>query len=277
MGDRSPITDRGVEGRVTGYGDRVVAQGDTALRPPAGTAPPPGGPKPAGSKTQQVVLIATITIFDPKQHLKGDVAKAVTARVAKDMNEVRPSGKPADHLLKQHNIRFEVRHLGRMSTADERKKIGRLDFPLYIFNAHTSDNHLVSEVLALMREYGIRERGKGETQYREAESGWADKNVEGLGIQPLLGFRKVGFVKGDNVAKHAKDLEAGFVNVIKHELGHMCGIEKHGDGVMRTGNVILSGSQTFTDGNAKTIIGTVVRLATLTEATLQTLYETQTP
>jgi hypothetical protein len=75
MGNRTLVTDRGVEGRVTGYGDRVVAQGDTATRLPGGDRTrerrdkrPPAPP-----------ALATITIYDPKARLKGSAATAIGA------------------------------------------------------------------------------------------------------------------------------------------------------------------------------------------------------
>lgn len=278
MADRTPITDRGAEGRVTGYGDRVVAQGDTAAAPPPGVVGSPNATPGVPAKTPAPPTIATITIFDPKGWLKGSVRTAVLARIERDINAVRPPGKRADHLLKQLNIRFEVRHLARMSSRDERFAAGRLDFPVYILNAHSSDKTSAKEIRELMLDHGIRDSGAAAGQFKDADAGWKDANIEGLGIQPLEGYHKVGFIKGDNVSKVAKDPEAGFANVIKHELGHMCNIKAHSaTGVMRSGIRLVAGHLDYSDTNAETIVRTLAQLSTLSTQVLQQRYERANP
>jgi hypothetical protein len=282
MGNQIPVTDRGKEGRVTDYGDRVVAQGDTAARPPAGVVPAssgPGVPTTAPSPGPTAVpggpQIAKITIYDPKGHLKGSVATAVVQRLDQDLNAIRYPGKPPSFLLNQLNIRFEIVYLSRMSTSNERYTTGRLDFPVYILNGHTNDRVTTKEIENLMLDHGIIYGRSTKIQFEEADDGWKDPNVEGLGIQPLNGYKKVGFIKGDNVAKLAKDVEAGFTNIIKHELGHMFGMVKHSDtGVMRSGIQLAAGSLDYTDANRVFIVNELKRLTKgKSEAEMQKDYE----
>lgn len=278
MSDRSPITDRGVEGRVTGYGDRAVAQGDTASRPPAGTAAAPGVPASAPAKAAPQPAIVTITIYDPKSRLKGKVAAGIIARLVRDLNAITRPGLPADHLLKQLGIRIEIRHLMRMSTPDERYTTGRLDFPIYILNAHTSDATSAKEIRELMLDHGIRDAGRGRGQFNDADEAWKDANTEGIGIQPLEGYKKVGFIKGDNVMKVAKDMEAGFTNVLKHEFGHMCNILGHSStGVMHKGIRLAGGYLDYTDSNRGIILTELATLKTISAALLQQRYERANP
>ena len=273
MGDRTPITDRGAEGRVTGYGDRAVAQGDAAARPPAGTTATPGST--AGAATAAAPpLVATVTLYDPKSRLKGSVRAAVVARLERDLNALRASKLGADFLQKKLGIRFEVRHVARISARDERFTTGRLDFPVYILNGHTSDATPAKEIRELMLDHGVIDSGVARSQFEDAHDGWKDANVEGLGIQPLQGFKKVGFIKGDNVAKLAKDVESGFTNVIKHELGHMCNIKVHASsGVMRSGIQLAAGSFDYTDANQQSILVKLAELATVSAVELQRRYE----
>jgi hypothetical protein len=278
MSDRTPITDRGVEGRVTGYGDRVVAQGDSASRPPAGTATAPGVPASAPTKAAAQPAIVTVTIYDPKGRLKGKVAAGVIARLVRDLNAITRPGLPADHLLKQLGIRIEIRHLMRMSTSNERFTTGTLDFPIYILNGHTSDATSAKEIRDLMLDHGIKDAGRARGQFNDADAAWKDANIEGMGIQPLEGYKKVGFIKGDNVAKVAKDFEAAFTNVIKHEFGHMCNILGHsGTGVMREGIRLAGGYLDYTDSNRGIILTELATLKTVPAAVLQQRYERANP
>ena len=278
MGDRAPITERGAEGRVTAYGDRAVAQGDTAARPPAAAISVPSTLPVGTGSSPTSPAIATVMIYDPQSRLKGRTATAILTNLERDLNAIRYPGKPPDFLLTQFGLRFEARHLSRMSTADERYNTARLDFPLYILNADTNDATSAKQIRELMLDHGIRDAGVAREQFEAAESGWTDRNVEGLGIQPLDGFKKVAFVKGDNVTKVAKDVEAGFTNVIKHELGHMFNIKMHSSsGVMRSGVQLAAGLLDYTDSNRATILTTLATLKMLSEAELLRRYLRQNP
>jgi hypothetical protein len=115
------------------------------------------------------------------------VATALEKRLEQDLNAIRHPGKAPNFLLTQFGIRFEVRYLPRMSTPDERFTTGRLDFPVYILNAHTSDSISAKDIRELMLDHGIIDAGPAHKLYEEADEGWKDTNVEGLGIPPLSG------------------------------------------------------------------------------------------
>jgi hypothetical protein len=276
MGDRTSITDRGVESRVIDYGDRVVAQGDTAAKANGGVLAP--GATPAPASTTAPPVIATISIYDPKHHLPGDVGASVVKQLTQDMNGVHQASQKADYLAVTLGLRFEVRILERMSTREERFASGKLDFPMYILHGHSNDSTSAKEIHELMLDHGIRDAGVARQLFAQAEEGWTSSTVEGLGIPRLLGFKKVGFIKGDSVAKVAKDTAAGFTNVIKHELGHMCNIVDHSrDGVMREGIMLVGGRLDYVEENLAVIIRTLTQLKVNSEAELAKAYERQNP
>jgi hypothetical protein len=134
------------------------------------------------------------------------------------------------------------------------------------------------DIRELMLDHGIKDAGVAAGQFKDAKKGWENESVEGLGIHPLDGFKKVGFIKVDTVSKASRDYESTFVNVIKHELGHMLNIKSHSEyGVMRGSIMLQGGSLDFNDGNIATITQTLVRLSTVSEAELTRRYEAQNP
>jgi hypothetical protein len=135
------------------------------------------------------------------------------------------------------------------------------------------------EILALMTEYGIRTTGGAGTLYDEAKAAWEASDTEGIGIPPLTGYHKCGFIKADGVAKASKgNYFVGFVNVIKHELGHMLNIKIHADkGVMREGIKLVGSVLDYTDGNASVIYQTLNRLRTVSAADLDRQYQRDNP
>jgi hypothetical protein len=254
------------------YGSRVIAQANTGTNPPAGGAAPPPSNRPP------VVLVARVTIYDPTGAHRTGLGKTVAARLENELNALHLSRQPDGDLVNQTNVRFEVRYLARMTTRNERFGTGRLDFPIYLLNAHSGATTKADDIRELMLDHGIKDAGLAAGQFKDADKGWRDEGVEGLGIQPLDGFKKVGFIKLDNVTRNSKDFESTFVNVIKHELGHMLNIKTHADyGVMR-GNIMLQGgSLDFTDANIGMITQTLIRLSTVSEAELSRRYERQNP
>lgn len=275
MGDKTTITDRGAESRVTGYGDRIVAQGTQAVQPPAGVVPAGSGNAIAPPAPP---LVARVTIYDRLGAFKKALGATIASRLEKELNNMHRAARPVGDLAKTLGMTFEVRYLARMSTRDERYTTSRLDFPLYLLNAHEGATSSRKDIHEWMLDHGIRDAGVARQQFEEADKGWGSTSVEGLGIQPLAGFKKVGFIKLDLVQKSAKDLESGFTNVLKHELGHMLNIKDHSaTGVMRSGIMLAGGSLDFTDGNLATITQTLVRLSTVSEADLARAYERQNP
>lgn len=226
MPEPRDITTRGVEDRVVGYGDRTVAQGARATTPSAAmtsvspkAAPPP--PQPA-----------IVTLYDPHGSLKGSVLTSVRQRLEQDLNAMAHASKTPSNLVAQLGIRFQVRHEARMSARDERFKAGVFDFPVYLLHARGGSQTSAAQIRELMLDHGIRDGyGPAHQQFKQAEAEWPGR-AEGLGIQPLRGWRKVGFVKADNLLK-ASDFVIAFSNVIKHELGHMMNLWDH-----RTGEVM---------------------------------------
>lgn len=271
MGDHPAITDRGVEGRATGYGDRVVAQLDAASKPAAGVTP---GATPATPSVAP--LIAPVNIFDPKKVLGGSLGNTVAARLEKELNQAHRKGVPAGEIPANSGVQYEVRYQRRWSTRDERFKNGKLEFPVYLLNAHTSDATPWSQIRDLMIDHGLIDSGPMHKLFETAESGWGDVNVEGLGLPPLAGYHKVGFVKADRVQKSARDLESGFVNVIKHELGHMHGYTTHTAGsVMREKIMITAGFEEYPDACIARMVGWLNAVKGKAEADLEAAYRKQ--
>lgn len=265
MGDK--VTERGVEGRVLGYGDRVVAQGDVATQTKAAPSPAKQAPPPP-------LEVARVLLIDRRGLVGDGVRKTIAARFERDLNLLAPVKGKSDYLRTTLKLKFEVTWLSKSPTKAERGAFGRLDFPLYFENAHTSDNVSKGDIADIMRDHGIREVGRAGQLYGEAEKGWESTSVEGLGIPPLQGYRKVGFIKTDHIMKHAKDMETGYVNVVKHEFGHMCSITKHSDkGLMMSSVPLLTPNIDYADDDKDTIARQLQRLTIGSEQILQRAYE----
>jgi hypothetical protein len=255
---------------VVDAGDRGGTQGSTAA------APPPLSNAPIAAPPRAVTIdVARVTIFDRARALKGDTRAQVIQRLTSDLNGVRGKGKPADNLLKQVSVRFEVVHIDGDSRPDDRLQSGRLDFHVYLMIAQTGPK----EIESLMAEYGVRRNGEAGKLYPEARKEWERNDIEGLGIPPLTGYRKCGFIKSANVAKASKgNFLVGFVNVIKHELGHMLNITTHADtGVMRAGVMLVGDVLDYTESNASRIYQTLNRLRTVSAADLDKQYQRDNP
>jgi hypothetical protein len=271
MPEPRDITTRDLEGKVIGYGNRVVAQGANATKPPAAmtsvstqTAAPP------------TLLPAVVTLYDPFKMLQGSVASAVHQRIETDLNSLHFAGVSADYLATKLGLRFEVRHLYRMSSRDERFAAGVFDFPVYLLHRHGGSQTTASQILELMLDHGIRDAGIAADQFEQAKAEW-EGSAEGLGIQPLSGYKKVGFIKADEVDKAASDLVIGFSNIIKHELGHMMNLMAHKtDEVMRvpaTYTVHLNYSQQA----ANIMLNKLTELKKVPKVDLEQRYARQNP
>jgi len=263
MGDDKGVT---LPDRVLSYGDTAVAQGNAATQ--TKVVPPPK-PPPAP------VDVITVILIDRRTLVSDGTRKALRTRLERDLNALGIVKKEPD-VLKAQSLRFEVRWESKAPSAGQQGSYGKFDFPLYFEKAHASDSLSASEITDIMRAHGIRNAGKAASQYSEADAGWQNKAVEGLGIQPLQGYRKVGFIKYDQVSGRANDVETAFANVLKHEFGHMCNITKHASsGLMLASVPIADAKVTFAEDNQRAILRELVRLKALTEATMQRVYEQQ--
>lgn len=253
--------------RVLSYGDTAVAQGTVATQtkvvPPSTPPPPPP------------VEVITIILIDRRSLVSGSMQASLVKRLERDLNALGVVKSEPD-VLKAQSLRFAVRWESKRPSASQQGAYGKWDFPLYFEKAHASDNLSASEVADIMRAHGIRNAGKGATQYSEADAGWQSKTVEGLGIQPLQGYRKVGFLKVDQISGRANDVETAYANVVKHELGHMCNLTQHSSaGLMMSAVPIADPKVTFAEGDHRAVLRELIRLKALTEAVMQRRYEQQ--
>lgn len=263
MGDK--ITERGLEGRVLEYGDRVVAQADVTNQTKA--APPPA-PPPAAK-----IDVVTFILIDRRSLVSDSMRTSLRTRLERDLNALGVMNKEPDVFVK-NALRIEVRWESKSPNASQRGSYGKFDFPLYFEKAHTSDSISASDVTDIMRDHGIRNAGKAASLYTEAEDGWKAKQVEGLGIPPLQGYRKVGFLKVDQVSGRANDVETAYANVLKHEFGHMCNITQHASaGIMLASVPIADSKVKFADDDQRAIQREMVRLKLQSEAVMQRIYE----
>src|SRR5262245_937277 len=190
--------------RVLSYGDTAVAQGNVATQ--TKVVPPPAPPPPPP------VEVVTLILIDRRSLVSDAMRGALKTRLERDLNALGVVKSEPD-VLKARLLRFEVRWDSKAPSASQQGGYGKGAFPLYFEKAHTSDNFTASEIADVMRAHGIRNAGKAASQYTEADAGWQDKAVEGLGIQPLQGYRKVGFLKVDQISGRAKDVETAYANV----------------------------------------------------------------
>ena len=262
MGDDKDTT---LLGRILAYGDVAVAQGNVATQtkvvPPSTPPPPPP------------VDVVALILVDRRSLVTDATRQALKARLERDLNALGVVQKEPD-VLKAQSLRFEVRWESKAPNAAQQGSFGKWDFPLYFEKAHTSDNLTASEVADILRNHGIRNAGRAASQYADADSGWKDKTVEGLGIQPLQGYRKVGFLKVDQVSGRAKDVATAYANVVKHELGHMCNITKHAaSGLMLASVPIADDKITFAVDDQRAVLRELVRLKAQAEPNMQRAYE----
>jgi hypothetical protein len=127
-----------------------------------------------------------------------------------------------------------------------------------------------------MLDHGIRDGGPARAQFADAKTAWETKHVEGFGIQPFRGFKKVGVIKGDRIEKDARDREQAYINVIEHELGHMMNIWGHSKGIMITSVPLDSSVLAFTLDDRKTIKGELARITNTPEVDMAKYYARQT-
>jgi len=265
MGDR--VAARGVEAKVLAYGDRVVAQGDVASSTKAAPATAPVAVPPTPS-----VQVARLLLIDRKSLVDATTQKDVATRLESDLKALLATKTPKS-LQAKFPIRFSVSWVAKWPTDAERQDMGKLDFPIYFEHAPPSNDALTkSELTGLMRTHGILEKGEPGKQYDLAEGAWENTSVEGLGIHPFLGYRKVGFIKVDRVYDPAKDRVTALTNVVKHEFGHMCNLDHDAKGLMKA-SVPLATATDFEAESKGKILGKLGVLAASSEAALQRAYE----
>src|ERR1044071_2365596 len=252
--------------RILSYGEAAVTQGNVAIQ--TKVVPPSTSPQPA-------VEIIAVILIDRRSLVSDGMRTALKRRLDRDLNALGLVKQEPD-VLKKLSLRFEIWWESKAPNANQQESYGKWDFPLYFEKAHTSDNFTVAEVLDTLRAHGIRNAGIGASQYRQTEDGWQNENVEGLGVPPLAGYRKVGFLKVDHVWAHTSDVETGFANVLKHELGHMCRLAHSSSGLMVNAVPLNDPKVTFAEADHHAILEELKRLKTRTEALMQRLYEQQT-
>jgi hypothetical protein len=263
-----------------GYGDTAVEKTDKVLIAQAEKAVKPGKKGAAAAVRTKPSRLHTVRIllFDPKELLESseELRNEFSKRVENDLNALRADPFPPDHLSKTLKLRFNMVYQGRNTTETERDAFKKFDYPIYLFNAHTLPDTSANEIKQIMQDHRIRNKGDGATQYKQAEEGWQNKNTEGLGIQPLKGYRKVGFIKVDRIFDTSTDRETAFTNIIKHELGHMFNKKTHGQGVMQDSILLSNSSLNYVEADKVSILVELARLHAKTEKELEKEYVKQT-
>ena len=251
---------------------------DEPTAPP--TTPSPATPAPTGSATTATAVqprTAEVVLIDHKGLVSRGLRDTVMAKLEKDLNAIYKTQLGQSFLQLNLGATFVVRHESRKLKLAQRAAFGALQYPIYFENGHTSDRLEPEDIRNIMLDHGIRDAGRGSKQFKAAEDGWEDDDIEGLGIQPLEGYHKVGFIKVDLVSKNQGDLPTIFLNIVKHELGHMFNMLEHTDGVMRDGILKADRSLAYTTTHVRRILQEIARLQRHTEAELQERYERANP
>jgi hypothetical protein len=264
--------------RATDYGDAVVDQPSRVLVAQADKAVNPKNRGTVGAAKSKRKRTVRILFFDPNGLLtsKKDLRIEFGKRVERDLNNLEADALGPDYLSKTLKLTFKVTYHSRNTTKKERAGFSKLDYPMYFLDGHSNAKTEASEILEIMKDHKIGGGGRGAEQYEQAEEGWESKPVEGLGIQPLSGYRKVGFIKVDQVFDTSTDFETAFANIVKHELGHMFGKSRHGTGVMAAGILGNDSSLDYVDGDQLLILNELGRLISSSQDTLDAQYERQT-
>jgi hypothetical protein len=217
-------------------GDQSIA--DTLLPIPTPCLPNGGNRKVA------------IKIFDKKHLLPGVISSPAVVKQTLEpfYNSLHATaGLPPAVAQNLQNFSFEVTYIPRDSTADERKAFGMLDFPFYLETTDGSNAFTKSDGKHLLEAHGIQKLAKVRTVVSEHEI--QDVNVrpypdlEGLiDDDTVLGSgypgtyfnqndqtrcRKVGVIKINLILKNpvVTTRQPKFFGVLKHELGHMFGMD----------------------------------------------------
>jgi hypothetical protein len=166
--------------------------------------------------------IVRIILIDPTRILKNrnGLLKTVCQKLEKKFNHLDP------HWLKRMRFDFRVQYSSNELTSEEKARLGKLDFPVYLLGKQ----HSHTDILKRMEQHKIPKTINGTDLYDLAEKGWKDKDLRGVGIPSgKKGYRKVAFIKTDRVFNDATgDYWQAFVNVIAHEIGHMGNLMLHG-------------------------------------------------
>jgi hypothetical protein len=221
--------------------------------------------------------IAEVCFIDRKGLVPDSVRTAVMAALQRDLNAMYETDFGKRLLTQNLGATFIVTHTSKKLTLADRASFGALQYPIYFENAHTPDRIFPHDIESIMLDHGIRNAGRARQQFEAATKGWESRTVEGLGIQPLEGYHKVGFIKVDLVQKARGDFATIFLNIVKHELGHMFNMIAHTDAVMRDGILLADKSLEYTTIHVAQILGEIARLQRRTEAELQAAYERANP
>ena len=263
--------------------DLIEEDPPTTTAPPPPTAPAPTTtPSPTtsgttGTTTAVQPRTAEVVFIDRKGLVPKGVRNAVMAALQRDLNAMYQTTFGQRLLSQNLGATFVVTHTARKLTLADRASFGALQYPIYFENAHTTDRIFPHDIESIMLDHGIRNAGRGRQQFEAAVKGWESTTVEGLGIQPLQGYHKVGFIKVDLVQKARGDFATIFLNIVKHELGHMFNMIAHTDAVMRDGILLADQSLGYTNIHVAQILGEIARLQRRTEAELQAAYERANP
>jgi len=203
----------------------------------------------------------SIKVFD-KKHLVGDATNSIEAvrqKLETFFNHLHEESLPPGVAQNLQSFSFEVLFIPRDSTAVERRAFGMMDFPIYLDTTEGAGALTEGPVQDLLEDHGIPELTKvkliksdTETQFRNVNSGdeiksfMKDEDQKDLGIGiPGTYFipgsqaqcRKLAIIKMNLIKRNPvfDSREPKFISGVKHELGHMFGMD-HEDGTLMDPN-----------------------------------------
>jgi len=155
-----------------------------------------------------------IILVDRQRLLKASLFSDVKSKVETDLNRL---------FRNELKLSFNMLYRAVDATTNERASFRKFDFVIYIFNQKDPPRTDVREINQIMQDHQIRDKGEAGKFYRIAQEEWRRDAGEGIGIPPLTGYRKVGFIKMDFIFRRTTCEPKDFLtNVVKHEFGHMC-------------------------------------------------------
>jgi len=199
----------------------------------------------------------SIKVFD-KKGLIGDVTNSIEAvrqKLETFFNRLHEEQLPPAVVQNLQSFSFEVLFIPRSTTAAERRGFGMMDFPVYLDTTEGAGALTEGDVQDLVKDHGIRGLTKvklivsdTETQFRNVNSGdeiksfMKDEDQKDLGIGiPGTYFipgsqaqcRKLAIIKMNLIKRNPvfDSREPKFISGVKHELGHMFGMD-HEDGTV---------------------------------------------
>ncbi|MBX2924030.1 MAG: hypothetical protein KF746_17660 [Chitinophagaceae bacterium] len=199
-----------------------------------------------------------VAIYDPKKIIDGrNDLKAALMGVQNFYNSLKDMPGLSPDLSNDLALyTFEVTYKSFSPAGDEIQRMGRMDFPFYVFNTPglSANSTSADEIQRLMEKHQvasyiwlrkIEDDPSAQTLvptrdvYKGIEEDWSAENVLGFGFAGnyYLGkfCRKLGIIKADAVLKNITGWSSGadkFKSVVEHELGHMFSLTHHSGTVM---------------------------------------------